>query len=208
MVDSTVPSLRIIRTALSFFAEIAIVNGGMPGPPGPAGTGTVTVAYALALFAVAPIVALPGAAAVSSPDDETGIAVWFELTHEIAAPGTALKLASVAVARSCRVLPCVMVAAGGATNTKATTPGIVVVLISTGVTTEDEAMEMMSVLGPTSLPRCQCISAFPISSVITGSSVTHPPPVVLNESWVFGTGRPEASVIWIVMGVAITVPAV
>lgn len=90
MVDSTVPSLRIILTVLSFFAVIAIVKGGMPGPFAPAGTGTVTVAKELAPFDVAPMVALPGPTAVSSPDDETVTAVAFELTHEMAASGTAL----------------------------------------------------------------------------------------------------------------------
>src|SRR5688500_9076031 len=102
---------------------IAIVKGGIPGPFGPAGTGTVTVEYTLAPFALAPIVALPGATAVKSPDDETDTAVSFELTHEIAAPGTILPFTSAALATSCRVLPCAMVAAGGPMNMKATEPG-------------------------------------------------------------------------------------
>ena len=131
------------------------MKGGIPGPFGLAGTGTVTVAYALAPFAVAPIVALPGATAVKSPDDETAIAASFELTHEIAVPGTILKFASAALATSCRVLPCVIVAAGGAMNTKATEPGIVVVVIVTSGTDAEDATLIMSEFGPACGPRFQ-----------------------------------------------------
>ena len=120
-----VPALRmnVVPVGLAFTADWMLCPGNTATPTTGAAVDTVSAAEPVLPSLVATIVATPGAAAVTSPEEETLATPELEELHTMVRPVKTLPDASRSVAVACAVCGTVRVEEFNDTLTVATAPG-------------------------------------------------------------------------------------